>query len=61
MPDNEGFEILINRVPRTFRDQKPAAYEAARYLKRKAVVDVVEIRDCATGQKVVMLEDGRTG
>jgi hypothetical protein len=27
------FDILVNGVPRTFRDQREAAYEAARYLK----------------------------
>jgi len=28
---NEGFDILHNGVPRTFRDQKAMAYEAARF------------------------------
>ena len=34
--DNEGFEIRYNGVPRTFRDRKSVAYEAAR-LQRAAI------------------------
>jgi hypothetical protein len=28
MRDNQGFDILINGVPRTFRDAKESTYEA---------------------------------
>jgi hypothetical protein len=35
MPGNDGFEVLVNGVARTFRDQREAAYDAARYLKRR--------------------------
>ena len=59
MRDNEGFVSLHNGVPRTFRDSKATAYEAARYAKGKG--DIIEIVDRATGTKLVMLEDGRTG
>lgn len=59
-PD-EGFEILINGVLRTFRDVEAVAYEAARYAKQRNRGEVVELRICATGAKVLMLEDGRTG
>jgi hypothetical protein len=61
MRDNEGFDILHNGVPRTFRDMKATAYEAARYAKSKAKGDIIEIIDRATGTRIVMLEDGRTG
>ena len=61
MRDNEGFDILHNGVPRTFRDMKATAYEAARYAKSKAKGDIIEIIDRATGTRIVMLEDGWTG
>ena len=54
-----GFEILINGVPRTFRDRQDIAYEAARFLKSKNRTAIVEIIDCSTGQKSIMREDGR--
>lgn len=56
-----GFDILINGTPRTFRDRKETAYEAARLLKSKNPRDVVEILDRSTGLKSVMLIDGRLG
>jgi hypothetical protein len=37
------------------------AYEAARFAKERAKGDIIEIVDLATGTKIVMLEDGRTG
>ena len=61
MRDGQGFEILHNGVPRTFRDKRETVFEAARYAKGKARGDIIEIRECATGTKLVMLEDGRTG
>jgi len=33
MPENEGFDILHSGVPRTFRDNKETAFEAARFAK----------------------------
>jgi hypothetical protein len=56
-----SFDILINGTPRTFRDRKDTAYEAARFLKSKNPRDVVEILDRSTGLKSVMLIDGRLG
>jgi len=61
MRDNEGFEILHNGVPRTFRDRKDTAYDAACFAKSKAPGDIIEVVDRSTGAKVIMLEDGRTG
>jgi hypothetical protein len=58
---NEGFEILHHGVPRTFRDRKDIAYEAARYAKSKAHGDIIEVVDRSTGAKVMMLADERTG
>ena len=52
------FEIRHNGVPRSYRDVKAVAYEAARLARCKT--DKIEIVDMDTGDKVVMLEDGRT-
>ena len=61
MRGNEGFDILHNGVPRTFRDDREIAFEAARFAKARTKGEIIEIVDRATGQKLVMLEDGRTG
>ena len=45
MRDGQGFEILHNGVPRTFRDKRETAFEAARYAKGKARGDIIEIAD----------------
>jgi hypothetical protein len=56
----KGFDILHNGVPRTYRDHKATAFEAARYAKDRHPRDLIEIVDLSTGQKVIMLPDGRT-
>jgi hypothetical protein len=61
MRDSEGFDILHNNVPRTFRDRKEIAYEAARFAKAKHRADIIGIVDRATGEKRIILGDGRTG
>jgi hypothetical protein len=61
MSSNQGYEILHNGVPRTFRDRRDTALEAARFAKSKAKGDIIELRDCATGEKLVMLAAGRVG
>ena len=61
MRDGQGYEILHNGVPRTFRDRRETALEAARFAKSNANGDIIELRDCATGEKLVMLADGRVG
>ena len=58
--DNEGFVILVEGVPRTFRDVKAYAFDAALVLKKKNKCAIVEIVDRSTGEKFMMLEDGRT-
>jgi hypothetical protein len=59
MPENAGFDILVNGVVRTFRDQPEVAYAAARYLKRRHPKDFIEVIDRATGTKLIVFEDGR--
>ena len=61
MRDDEGFEIRHNGVPRTFRDRRDTAFEAARFAKANAPGDIIEIVDRSTGAKLIMMADGRTG
>jgi hypothetical protein len=61
MRENEGFDILHNGMPRTFRDQKTMAYEAARFAKTQNPADIIEIVDRSNGTRLVMLTDGRAG
>ena len=49
-----------NGLPRTFRDQKAMAYEAARFAKAQNPDEILEIVDRSNGTKLVMLADGRT-
>ncbi len=60
MKDNEGFDILVDGVGRTFRDVKAHAFDAALLIKKKNKDAIVEIVDRSTGAKAMMLEDGRT-
>ena len=55
-PAAPGFDIRIGGVWRTFRDQQPAAYDAALVLKKKNQSAVVTITSTATGAVIVMLE-----
>ncbi len=57
---NEGFDILVNSVHRTFRDVKTYAHNAALLIKTKNKQAIVEIVDRSTGAKMMMLDDGRT-
>ena len=61
MRDAQGYEILHNGAPRTFRDRRETALEVAHFAKNKAKGDIIELRDCATGEKLVMMADGRVG
>jgi hypothetical protein len=56
-----GFEILVDNVPRTFRDHKDTALAAGRILKAKHRNAVIEIRNETTGARQVVFEDGRLG
>jgi hypothetical protein len=42
---------LQNGVPRTFRDHKATAYEAARFAKFQKPSDIIEIVDCSYSTK----------
>ena len=57
MRDGQGYEILHNGVPRTFRDRRETALEAAQFAKSRAKGDIIELRDRATGEKLVMLAE----
>jgi hypothetical protein len=54
------FEIRHNGIPRTYRDLKSVAYEAARFAKERFKSDLIEIVDLSDGASVQMLQDGRT-
>ena len=47
MRTDQGFDILHNGMPRTFRDKKAMAYEAARFAKAQNPADIIEIVDRA--------------
>lgn len=54
----EGFDIIVNGTPRTFRDTEAAAYDAAQVLKKRWPHDEVQIRR-PDGTVVTMKPDGR--
>jgi len=41
MGNKDGYKIRHNGVPRTFRDRKDAAYEAARFAKSRHLADII--------------------
>jgi hypothetical protein len=59
MRDNEGYEIRNNGVARSFRDKRETAFDAARFGKSRNPRDRIEVLDRATGNKLIMLADGR--
>jgi hypothetical protein len=61
MAENRVYEIRHNGVSRTCRDVKAVAFEAARFAKALHPADIIEIVDLATGTKILILQDGRTG
>ena len=54
-----GYEIIVNGVPRSFRDKEAAAYDAARLIKARWPNDLVQIRK-PDGSTVTMLHEGCT-
>ena len=48
------FEISIDGVPRTYRDQKDIALQAAQNLKSSNPNSVVRLKDLKTGEEVVV-------
>ena len=58
--DDEGYDIVINRVWRSFRDIKDVALGSARYYKGRHPGEQVQVRDRSNGNLVTMLDDGQT-
>jgi hypothetical protein len=58
--EDEGFDLLVDGMGRTFSDTKLGAYEVARELKRRNRGCIIEIRGRSNGSKLIMGEDGRT-
>lgn len=54
-----GYDIYINGVWRTFRDQESVAYDAAFFHKSRFPMDEVQIKR-PDGSMVTMRADGRT-
>jgi hypothetical protein len=48
----------LNGVPRTFRDVKAVAFEAARFAKALHSADLIEIVDLATSAKILISRTG---
>jgi len=59
--EDEGYDLMVDGVNRTFSDTQSGAFEMARNLKRTNRDSIIEIRDRSNGKKVIMLADGRTG
>ncbi len=49
-----GFDIIVNGVPRTFRDREDVALEAARTLKHRDLNSIVELVSTETGARAVI-------
>jgi len=52
---NEGFDILVNGVPRTFRDDKKIALDAARNLKMRNLGGEITVINRSTGQRAILV------
>ena len=48
------FEISIDGIPRTYRDQKDLALLAAQILKSKSPNSVVRLKDLKIGEEIVV-------
>jgi len=59
MPDDQGYEILHNGAPRAFAIDARQLWRLRSSQRTKR--DIIELRDCATGEKLVMMTDGRVG
>ena len=49
------FEIRIDGTPRTYRDRKDYAIEAARLLKSKQPHSMVEVKDLKSGEAIAVV------
>jgi hypothetical protein len=52
----EGFEILVNGIPRTFRDLEKNAIASGRALKRRDISTEITIINTATRQWLVIAD-----
>jgi hypothetical protein len=48
------FEISIDGVPRTYRDQKDLALQSAQFLKSRNPNSVVTLKDLQIGQEIII-------
>jgi hypothetical protein len=53
-PQGAQFEISIDGTPRTYRDDKAMAIEAAELLKRKHPHSAVTVENVQTGEKTAV-------
>jgi hypothetical protein len=58
--EDEGYDLMVDGVNRTFSDTQQGAFEMARNLKRTNRESIIQIRDRSNGKTIIMLEDGRT-
>jgi len=56
-----GFRVEIDQTLRVFHDRKDVALGLAHNIKKRNKHSKVEIVCEATGRRIEMLEDGRTG
>ena len=52
------FEVSIDGVPRTYRDQKDLALLAAQILKSKNLNSVIRLKDLKIGEEIVIAFKG---
>jgi hypothetical protein len=57
--EDEGFDLVVDGVNRTFSDHYDGALQAARNLKEKYRSSRIQIRTRADGSTREMLDDGR--
>jgi hypothetical protein len=57
--DDEGFDLVVDGVNRTFADDDPGALQIARNLKAKFRQSLIQIRTRADGSMREMLESGQ--
>ena len=48
------FEISIDGIPRTYRDQKDIALQSAQFLKTRNPNSVVKLKDLKTGEEIII-------
>ena len=59
--DVQGRSVEVDLIPAKVGEFGHAQAVAVGAAKSRAKGDIIELRDCATGEKLVMLVDGRVG